>query len=628
MQQGNSIRVPAMTLRRRTGSQRYTDYHTVGCHTLFSSLFSSGSFAANSGINLQGLNLDVAWHFGQPCHVLESLFSGMRGNNCTNSTNCTKISRLLWTQESPMSLLEMITKEIQVKKKGPRQMRRQILRNIVSTGGWTVPVWLFLSVWLIDNISGQTAKFCCQRQGDSQISTDLNFGSRVRLFGFLGRARRSRDGLMESCTCRRRGGPFFLLLWQPWFFHQKKKKLIVLAFSRLSFLEEFFFLLLLLHWWPYFSLTIILSGLPTLARGLTLIVKRPCLLLWGGALSRWYDCWEVVWSREAVGQKANKSPKFCLHIGVCRKLTQGNLSFNHLWGRDPLHQSFCDNNVIPFHNPPSRKSDDSKIDLIFALGCLQYSNHQEELQKIRSSMRRKNREGSAPTKSFSERLAEKQVSGVWFWSAFLGWALIADHTSSVPVSAWDRPTFVCVQTDDNLENMLYLFTLPDSAAATTTTTTTKSRCWQVQGERLRAEQVQGKESQESLLRYISRQYFSWGFLSASLELMACFCCQLLIHESAWVIDFEDTSNVACRIKFGFCSEPGHGAWYETCAKISMAYEFSFHCTCQFWLFQNCLHVKTLVLVASLWRNGFLAFRLHNGRSLRTSPHSSASCISR
>ena len=41
---------------------------------------------------------------------------------------------------------------------------------------------------------------------------------------------------------------------------------------------------------------------------------------------------------------------------------------------------------------------------------LQYGSHQEELQKIRSSMRRKNREGSAPNKSFAERLAERQVS--------------------------------------------------------------------------------------------------------------------------------------------------------------------------------------------------------------------------
>ena len=43
----------------------------------------------------------------------------------------------------------------------------------------------------------------------------------------------------------------------------------------------------------------------------------------------------------------------------------------------------------------------------------QYGSHQEELQKIRSSMRRKNppnREGSAPTKNYSERLAERQVS--------------------------------------------------------------------------------------------------------------------------------------------------------------------------------------------------------------------------
>ncbi len=47
---------------------------------------------------------------------------------------------------------------------------------------------------------------------------------------------------------------------------------------------------------------------------------------------------------------------------------------------------------------------DSSVTIIF-----QYGNHQEELQKIRSSMRRKNREGSAPTKSFSERMAEKQV---------------------------------------------------------------------------------------------------------------------------------------------------------------------------------------------------------------------------
>ena len=54
---------------------------------------------------------------------------------------------------------------------------------------------------------------------------------------------------------------------------------------------------------------------------------------------------------------------------------------------------------------------------------LQFMNTHDELQKIRQSIRRKTREGSAPAKTFAERLAERvrgkmrdskhKASGLW-----------------------------------------------------------------------------------------------------------------------------------------------------------------------------------------------------------------------